>query len=412
MKRKTHILLVLIFGVVIGWALGFLRLPHLANNCSFWVGFFTALTSTSLVLLLIYIWNSSLFGIKSCAHIFYKRVLVIVFIIGIIVIFLFIYNKFNKFIFQSQYQTKKIQEMSMLLESMTKQSNLAPLMKGILNDVWKELRHSPGRALGDTTIARIAALSLSFKPYRYFEADTLSGNEYSPERGQLLQALVLMDIDSGSFAQIKKNASFAGADLREADLKGRDLSGVNLKGANLKGVDMSGANLKKATLIGANLWGANLNQANLSQADMKRADMQWAQLNEAVLTKVNLKSSNLANAQLKKAKLNEIIAESAKAEGALLLGANFTKSNLVAVDFTRANLDQAILDYSDIRRICLSKSSIVEISLKKSVVDKDWIDKLNKWQPTGAEDLLNRYKIANDTFNKWNDPLYRLEERD
>jgi hypothetical protein len=53
MKRKRYLLVGLVFGAVIGWALGFLRLPYLEKNDSFLLGFISALAFVSLVLLLL-----------------------------------------------------------------------------------------------------------------------------------------------------------------------------------------------------------------------------------------------------------------------------------------------------------------------------------------------------------------------
>lgn len=421
MKGKIYLLIGLVLGVVIGWALGFLRLPYVEKNFSFLLGFIAALAFVSLVLLLLTAWNRNFLlgwmGKKivtggsaiTRTHTFIWIILAGVLILGGVIGGLTVYRRNESFNLQIQNQDKKIKEMAALVESVNK-SDSAPLLHSILEDVGEELKRNPGRTLSDTTITRIAALSFSFKPYKYNEGDSLSTSAYSPGRGQLLQALVLMNIDSGSFARIKLNAIFTAADLRATNLKGLDLSAINLKEANLKDADLSGANLKGAVLSGANLWGANLNRANLSNTDLKRADLSWAQLNEATLILANLNGANLSNAQLRRADLYDATFQWAQSDGALFNEANLASINFVGTNLTKVNLNQANLSDADLRRINLSEADLVGLKLNKALVEENWLDKLKAWKPTGLQELQENYTVVNDTFDTWKRPLYRLKK--
>jgi len=421
MKGKKYLLIGLFFGMVIGWALGFLRLPYLEKNYSFLLGFIAALALASLVLMLLAAWNrnllSGLIGKKTVAgdsqstraHTFISIMLLGFLVLGGVVGGLTIYRQNESFKLQIQNQDKKLQEMAALVETV-KKDDLKPLMHSILEELGEELKRTPGRALRDTIIGRLAALSFAFKPYKYIEADSLSEKAYSPERGQLLQALVLLNIDSGSFAQIKGKTGFAGADLRGADLKGLDLSGINLKEANLKNADLSGSNLKGANLGAANLWGANLNQANLSNTDLKRADLSWAQLNEASLILANLNGAKLTNAQLRKADLTGASFQWAQSGGALFNEANLTNVNFTGSNLTKVNLSQADLSGADLRKINLSEAVLVGVRLEKALADEKWLEKLAQWRPTGVQELREGYTLVNDTFEIDKRPLYRLKK--
>ena len=311
MKGKKYLLVGLVFGILIGWVFGFLRLPHIEKNTSFLLGFITSLIFISLLLMVLTVWNRRfLHGLlvnkegagdakSTPTPILIWMVLSGVVVLGSIVSSLIIYRQNKSFKLQIQNHDSEMQKMKAEVELVQK-TNQEPLMSSILEEVGEELRHNPARTLTNATINRIAALSFSFQSYQSIEQDSLSKKRYSIERGQLLQALVLMNIDSRSFTQIKRSAVFAEADLRGADFKGLDLSGINLKEAQLKGADLSGANLMGANLGGANLWGANLNRANLSNADWQMADLRWAQLNEASLSLANLNGAYLLNAQLDK----------------------------------------------------------------------------------------------------------------
>ena len=60
MKGKRYLLIGLVFGIMIGWALGFLRLPYIEKNFSFLLGFIAALVLVSLLLVLLNVWNQNL----------------------------------------------------------------------------------------------------------------------------------------------------------------------------------------------------------------------------------------------------------------------------------------------------------------------------------------------------------------
>lgn len=319
------------------------------------------------------------------------------------------YRHNEDFKLQIQRQGKQMEEMAALIRT-GNNNNLAPLMRSVLDDVRAELKRNPGRTLRNTTTDRIAALSLSFKPYKYFEHDSLSDKVCSPERGQLLQALVLMNIDTGTFARIKRNTLFAGADLRQTDLKGVDLSGINLREANLKDADLSGANLKGADLGKANLWGANLNRANLCDADLKRADLSWAKLNAASLIRTNLNGAILINTQLMKADLNGANVQWAQSDGALFNEASLTRVNFTGTQLTKVNLSQANLSGTDLRKTNLSQAVLVGVRLSNVLVDENWQKKLMEWQPLGVKELQKNYTVVNDTFDKGKRPLYRLRK--
>ena len=422
MKGKKQLLVGLVFGILIGWVLGFLRLPYIEKNTSFLLGFIASLIFISLLFMLLTVWNRRfLHGLLSNKEvtidaqskpkiIMIWMVLTGVVVLGSIVSSLNIYRQNKSFKLQIQNHDSEMQKMKALVELVQK-TNQEPLMTSILEEVGEELRRNPARTLTNATINRIAALSSSLKSYQSIEQDSLSKKKYSTERGQLLQALVLMNIDSRSFTQIKRSVVFAEADLRGADLKGLDLSGINLKGAYLKDVDLSSANLRGANLGGANFWGANLNRANLSNADLQMADLRWAQLNEATLSLANLNDANLLNAQLRKADLNHASFQWAQSGGALFNEAILTNVNLQGSNFTKANLSQANLSDSDVREINLSEANLIGVQLSNTIVRENWLEKLKEWQPIGGKELSKSYSVVGGAFDKNKVPAISVEKK-
>jgi uncharacterized protein YjbI with pentapeptide repeats len=421
MKGKKHLLVGLVFGILIGWVFGFLRLPYIEKNTSFLLGFIASLIFISLLLMISTVRNIRFLhgllpnkegaeDVKSTpTPILIWMVLSGVVVLGSIVSSLTIYRQNKSFKLQVQNHDSEMQKMKAVVE-LVQQTNQEPLMSSILEEVGEELRRNPARTLTNATIYRIAALSFSFQSYQSIEQDSLSKKRYSIERGELLQALVLMDIDSGSFNQIKRRAVFAEADLRGADFKGLDLSGINLKEAHLKDADLSGANLKGANLGGANLWGANLNRANLSNADLQLADLRWAQLNEATLAFVNLNGVSLLNAQLRKADFNHASFKWAQSGGALFNEANLTNVNLQGSNFSKANLSQADLSESDTRAIELNEANLIGVQFSNAIVVGNWLERLKEWQPIGEKELSKSYSVVSGTFGKLNSPVFRLRK--
>lgn len=423
MKGKRYLLIGLTIGAVCGWALGFLRFPYLEKNGSFLLGFVTALAFASFVLMVFAGSNryflSGLTGKKTGTWDFTstrKPFLIWVILVGLLVLGsiaggISIYRQNAFFKLRLQTQDKKVAEMNAWVASL-KKNDLEPVMRSMLEEVGEEVKRHPSRTLTDSTIVRLATLSSFFKPYQYPEGESLSVKAYSPKRGQLLQALMLMHIDTGSFARIKEQVLFTAADLQGADLKGVDLNGIHLTEANLKDADLSGANLQGADLRGANLWGANLNRSNLSNANLKGADLSWAQLNESTLQSAILNGTNFQNAQLRKADLFKASFQSAQAVGALFNEAKLISANVVGTNLSKANLNQANFSYTDMRRVNLSEANLIDLKLNNALVDKNWLEEIKEWRPIGIMGLQKEYTFVNDTFNKWNDPLYRLRKTD
>lgn len=173
------------------------------------------------------------------------------------------------------------------LQEASRRSTLVSQIDNIMAQINEELKNNAQRKLSPQLIGNIITLSHSFRPYRNLEGDSL-GSLLSPERGQLLIALHNSQIDSVSFTQIIRNASFKYADLREANL-----NGINLSQANLTGANLAYSFSWKARLDTTNLVKANLNHAYLVDASFQGADLRYADLQFAKLTGANLEGTRI-----------------------------------------------------------------------------------------------------------------------
>lgn len=421
MKAIIKLFSGIILGTLLGWFLGFLRLPYIEKNYSFLLGFIACIVLLLLVFLLLATWK------KHTALLMLLRknqidgdiqtttrtyaiiwILVAVFIVGGGLLSSFLIFQQGRYLkTQLENQDRKLSEQLALIESARK-SNMVSWMSSILDNVEEELKNNG--SLNDAVIARIAALSFSWKPYRYLQGDSLSARALSPERGQLLLALLLMNMDSVSFARIKQSVSFAAADLSGAALQHADLSGAQLSSADLKDADLSEADLQHADLQDGNLWGADLNKADLRNANLKRSDLRWAELNGANLQFADMNGAQLSSAQLLQADAQDATVQYADLTNTTLAEAKLIRTNFLGADLNKANLNNTDLTRSDLRMTNLEEATLTATVLNRALVDSNWTDKLATWRLTGRKEIHDNYQVVSDSLDKWNHKVYRLHK--
>ncbi len=181
-------------------------------------------------------------------------------------------------------QTEKLQQQTILSES-TRRSSLIFLMSNILDKLDEELKSSDNKEISKELVARIIALSNSFRPYYYFEENKIIDKKLSPERGQLFLALVKSGIDSDFlFNNILIESNFSYADLR-----GANLIGLNLTGVKLNFADFSEANLSNSSFLGT----------NLTKCNFKNAILRKTNFNNSILIGSNFDGTDLRGANFK-----------------------------------------------------------------------------------------------------------------
>ncbi len=425
MKEKRNFLIGIFLSGIVGWTLGFLRLPYLNKNFSFLLGFITCLAIVGLTFIFISIWkkNALLHNLlskndhpqnaKSTFSFVWFLVSGIIVLGGLMSSF-FIYQQHQFSKVQIQNQNKKLAQQSELIVA-AKKSNAIVIVNNLLDKIDDELKNKSQRTLSENTIERIAALNFSFEPYSYWEGDTLSKRKWSPERGQLLLGLSKMKIDSISFQKIKSITSFLGADLQGANLKNADLNGVDLRNANLTDADLSGANLNEANLRKAVLLRCNLEKLKLKNANLEYVDLRWAEMNGANLEGINLYTANLANAKLRGVDLRKSNLEWADLRGAFLNKSDLTEANLTGANMGKANLTEADLTkvnlkFADLNGLNLTKTTLLEVGLfNAGVVEENWFEKLTEWQVIGAKELQETHKTQVDISNTYNFVIKKIE---
>ena len=426
MREKRNILISIGLGAVLGWTLGFLRLPYLEKNYSFLLGFIACLSIVLIGLLIIFIWKKNAFysnllhkndtskNTSKSYSLLWVLVSTIIVVGGLASSFLFF--KQNEFSKNQIHQVDKQSAEQLELIASTRKSNALVLMNSLFEKIDKELKNNPEKILSDQLIERIAALNYSFEPYRYFIGNQLSEKKWSPERGQLLLMLAKTNIDSSSFNQIKQKTSFLGADLRGANLTGADLSNTDLRGANFNNAILTGANLSNTILEKASLQKTNLEKVISQKTNFKHSDIRWSNLHLAEMIEADLSGANLSNTNLKKVNLTGAILKWANLNNAFLNEANLTEANLVETDMTRANLEKTnftkansfntILNGASLNETILTETNVLHIKIDV----ENWLEKLDEWQVIGRKEIQKNYKVDPDISPYYKYKLNRIKK--
>ena len=270
-------------------------------------------------------------------------------------------------------QNEKIDN-QILLDEASRRSSLNILMDNVLNKIDEELkvadREGKPRKLSPQLIGRIASLSQAFRPYRFMEDGKMTEKAFSPERGNLLLALVNSGLDSLTLDTIFDKTIFQGAYLRDADLRGANLLKVDLSEADLSKAYLSKADLSSANFHAANLHAANLRDANLYGVELSGADLSDANLSGAILQDAVLQDAYLYGARLYHANLQEAILVNADLIDADLRRADLLGTILYGAKVSSVNWYELLQEDKGI--------TIGVLDIKHRINPKKQIDALNR----------------------------------
>lgn len=410
--KVTSLLISFILGGLIGWASGFLQIPLISSNNYFIYGFLFGISFLS-ILAFVYLFmkKKGIVFSKSSPYFPYLIFSILFFFIAAFSISgnIFLYKQ-NQWLSSQRIEVQKqIAQLSETIET-TGSGNLAQLMNLILDKANEEMKIDG--ALSDSTIKKIATLSYTFKPYLFYEGDSLIKNKISPERGQLLLALLMMDIDSVSFYKIKTAASFSGADLRSAQLANADLSYADLSAAHLKQANLSHAILNNTNLTDANLFAADLDSSFCNATNFKRANLALATCNDAQLILADFNGANMLNTQFINANFYQVKMQWSNLSGAMFNAASMNNTDLMGALLSKSNFTEADLVYADLRLVKADDAIFTSIKLNHTIVDADWFKKIDTWHLIGKNEINIKYFILNDTVDHFKAPLYRIVKKD
>ncbi len=392
-------------GLICGWALGYLRLPYIRQNLGFYVGLLTGMALLALVLII----RRSIQAKEKPGRSFLISGVFLASVFGLGILGIFIQSQR----LQQRYTDKELQiRRDFILNHQQQQQHLASLMMDFLWDVRQELQENPARKLRDTTISRMARISESFQPYLRLNEGGSDSILVSPERGQLMEAVLSMEMDSTTFSLIRKRVTFAHAELSGLSLKGIDLSHGDFRSANFRNTQLTGGSCRNCDLRRANFTGAILNRVDFTDADMRRVVFHWTEAKESIFRHTYLDGADLSHAVLSRSDLSESIFQWGEMGGANLTGTtatevDFMKTGMKGVIFARTNLTN-----SNMRRTDVAQASFMDAILDGvSVNEGNWIQLLQTWSVSGANEINARYSVEPDTVVRYQNSQYILLRR-
>lgn len=402
MKGLLKFLIGAILGLAMGWGLGYIRVPLVEAGGAYWSGVASGAGLVCLLLGWALIWGKPGILLQRLRR--QPRPGLIATIWALLIVVAggaacgwFLFRQRADFEQLARENGQKYSEHVALVEAQ-RNSGQVHLMAGLLEEVQAFVREHPGDSLPQPVVERISVLSDGFRPYRYFQGDSLSPTKLSPERGQLLASLAVMGLDSSSFARIKQATDFSLADLSGMALPGADLSGVRLRGACLRGANLAMADLKRADLREAFLWAANLEGANLSDVNLRHANLEWVLMNNAVMLRGNLNGADFGHAKLRNAICRNSTFRFSLGQGAILMGADLSHTDLLATDLSRSNLAECTLDSANTRLVRFHGATLSGSSLIDTRVGQDSWDKiLKEWGWEGILPESSRYVVEKDS---------------
>lgn len=215
-------------------------------------------------------------------------------------------------------QTKLIDQQTELAES-ARRSALIFEQTAILDKIDDEMSSltvaeadSSKPRLSPRLEGRIIALSRSLRPYRYLDGDNLTPLALSPERGQLLTALMNSQVDMSGI-------------LTQANFQYSDLPGIRFRDFDLGQKLMAVSQIK---IIGDTII------LRADEISLARSNFRSSLLEDGSFKLVRLELADFRNADL----------SSINFEEAKLGGANFSYATLTDVNFTDANLQHTVFE--------------------------------------------------------------------
>ena len=404
MKKGFWLIIGWIGSLLLGWMLGYLHLPYIPQNQGFAVGLLCGLTVWALIAVIRQFWFSQSKG-RPMAWV------AMLLVAGGLLAAL--WNAESNRTLRQENLTREYQLVRDSLRLHAEQQMIhARLMVSYLEGIQRTLATSPHRSLSDTTITTLARISQSFQPFPAIQADTIAAHSLSPERGQLLLALLTLHLDSGSFSRIKQAVTFAHADLHDTDLAGLDLSGADLRSASFRNADLTSVDCRDCDLRSADFTGAVANEANFTDSDMRRVVFHWTEAKGAKLQNAFLDGADLSNAVLERADLSGSMYQWGEMGGANLYqatatGVDFMKTGLREVNFTETNLTESNLRRTDLAGAKLAGAILTGVSVNLD----NWIDLLDTWSVSGSGEIHHRYRVVKDTVVRYLNSEYLLVDR-
>lgn len=174
------------------------------------------------------------------------------------------------------FQNSRISQQTNLQEA-ERRSAIVYLFSNVLDKIDEELKQrqlaGENRTLSTELIARIASLTQALKPYKYLNNDTIISRAVSPEKGQLLSALINFNLESVTYDSIFSKSNFRSLELENAFLKGANFRNLDLSNSIFYNCNLSNSHFKNTKLINV-----MLNRSDISNATFENCDLRLSEI--------------------------------------------------------------------------------------------------------------------------------------
>lgn len=394
MKKTSLLLWGGLLGTIIGYTMGYLRIPLVAADQAFWVG----LTAGAAGILLLISWKSFRSQGASGSH--QKKSKGVLFVLSAAVLAILIFQA------QLSHRSSQLESQQLAtlrteaLQEASRQQENGRMISSTLQAITRRL--DEGEAYSSNDIQDLKRASERCLPYLYVTEDSLSSHKLSPERAQLLVGILALRLADSLLVKTFKEVSFAFADLSGITLSGENLTGIDLRNSSLERANLDKCILIDADFREANLTHAMLNGADLTKADARRADMSWASLNFATIREGNF--DGIIGHQML---LNDAAGTKARFQYADLSGAFIERSDMSMIDGELTNFSGSSFAQTTLHGSNLCRSILTEANLNQTIVDscsvetEEWLTDLDSWQVVGGAEIRNQHVIVADTQKRY-----------
>lgn len=199
-------------------------------------------------------------------------------------------------------QTRRLDQQTYLQEAERRSSyvfQLGNILDAVDREIKEDVEAPTIKDLTPELQGRIIALSKALRPYRYLDGDSLIMKEVSPERGQLLVALLSSELSTNTLLNLYLGVDFSYADLSYANINHFDLQQSNMRDAYLDHSYVLRSNFFMTNLINASFKNASIEECNFTSSRLNHASFRNTNLSYS-----NFKGSTLEGTDFKFAILN------------------------------------------------------------------------------------------------------------
>lgn len=396
-RKWWFVALFLVF--ILGWTLGYLSLPYLADQYQFWLG----AASSFIALVIFYTYSKRSERKKRLKDLWSLIVLAVAISAGVFYLYFLIeeqkaVNIESQELLEASYRNE--------IKLLYAQERIA--QRSMVDKSMEEISFEEDSI--NLTIKALHALTDELRPVEVFVDDAVL-TKLSPGRGYLLHRLLDIEMDQDKRAVIVDKVDFSYADLKASDLSGKEFISINLSHsrllmANLKGSKFIRSNLKESLLSEASMVNSCFRDCNL-----EKCIMSWSDLEQSDLRRTDLSAANLSNSNLKNSRMDSAVLKWSDLSNSNLSSSSLLNSDLWAADLRSADLSDCKLQNSRLLGANMENCDLSNANIDGSAVSKEWMTNLKEYQPIGLEEILQKYAVVRDSSKRFKVQSYFIKRR-